>query len=211
MEVHPPEHGIHSFRDFLVHMGTITLGLLIAIGLEATAQAIHHHHQVTEAREQIHHELEANRHTIAKDRDVLQKAYVQMRSNLTELQRDGPLDSDKLHFGWYWEGGESSAWQTVRDTGVVAFMPYEEVHGYANAYMQQATVDEAAKDYIKQSTKAIQPLLRHGDLKHASLAGITFTPEERKQLVQSCLDDLSQISLMLDLSDSLDELYRKAG
>jgi hypothetical protein len=29
MEVHPPEHGIHSWRDFVVHMGTITLCLLL--------------------------------------------------------------------------------------------------------------------------------------------------------------------------------------
>lgn len=45
MEVHPPEHGIHSWRDFLVHMGTITLGLLIAIGLEQTVECFHHRHQ----------------------------------------------------------------------------------------------------------------------------------------------------------------------
>ena len=31
MEVHASEHGIHSWRDFFVHMGTICLGLLIAL------------------------------------------------------------------------------------------------------------------------------------------------------------------------------------
>ena len=53
MEVHAPEHGIHSWRDFLVHMGTICLGLLIALGLEQAAEAIHHAHQRAELREAL--------------------------------------------------------------------------------------------------------------------------------------------------------------
>ena len=56
MEVHPPEHGIHSWRDFLVHMGTIVLGLLIAIALEQGAEALHHRHQAKELREDLHQE-----------------------------------------------------------------------------------------------------------------------------------------------------------
>ncbi len=211
MEVHPPEHGIHNWRDFLVHMGTITLGLLIALGLEAAAESVHHHHQVAEAREQIHIELDENRKITAKDREILQNAYAQMRTNLTALQADGPVDSSKLRFGWFWNSGESSAWQTARDTGAVALMPYDEVQRYADAYLQQEAVSDAAKGYIKQATKAVQPLLRHGDLEqHGTLVGVTLTQDERKQLTQSTLDNLSQIGLLLDLSRSLDSLYQRA-
>jgi hypothetical protein len=53
MEVHAPEHGIHTWRDFFVHMGTICLGLIIALGLEQIAEAIHHSHQRTELREAL--------------------------------------------------------------------------------------------------------------------------------------------------------------
>ena len=58
MEVHPPEHGIHSWRDFFVHMGTICLGLLIAIGLEQSAEALHRRHEAQELREDLRHEGE---------------------------------------------------------------------------------------------------------------------------------------------------------
>jgi hypothetical protein len=210
MEVHPPEHGIHSWRDFLVHMGTITLGLLIALGLEASAEALHHHHQVNEARERIHRELEENRQTIAKDRDVLQKTWTQMQTNVKVLNASGPLDSGQLQFGWYWSAGETSAWQTARDTGALALMPYDEVQRYADVYFQQASVNQAADAYIQQNARAVQPLLSHGVPEHGKLSGVTLTPEERKQLSQGCLDTLSQIGLVLDLSASLDELYRRA-
>lgn len=50
MEVHPPEGGIHSWRDFFIHMGTICLGLLIALGLEQVAVAVHEAHQRAELR-----------------------------------------------------------------------------------------------------------------------------------------------------------------
>ncbi len=40
MEVHAPEHAIRSWRDFFVHMGTICLGLLIAIALEQGVEAL---------------------------------------------------------------------------------------------------------------------------------------------------------------------------
>lgn len=42
MEIHPPQHGIQSWREFLLHMTTIVLGILIAIGLEQTVEWVHH-------------------------------------------------------------------------------------------------------------------------------------------------------------------------
>jgi hypothetical protein len=35
--VHPPHAAAHSWKDFFVHIATISVGLLIAIGLEQTA------------------------------------------------------------------------------------------------------------------------------------------------------------------------------
>ena len=44
IEVHPPDEKIHGVRDFLLHLFTITIGLLIALGLEAGVERLHHHH-----------------------------------------------------------------------------------------------------------------------------------------------------------------------
>jgi hypothetical protein len=52
MEVHPPDHPIMTWKQFFVHMSTICLGLLIALGLEQGVEALHRHHQ--------RHQLEAD-------------------------------------------------------------------------------------------------------------------------------------------------------
>ena len=49
LDVHAPEHRIHGTRDFFLHLFTITIGLLIALGLEASVEALHHRHQRQEA------------------------------------------------------------------------------------------------------------------------------------------------------------------
>lgn len=49
LDVHAPEHPIGGPRDFLVHLLTITVGLLIALGLENSVEALHHRHQRKEA------------------------------------------------------------------------------------------------------------------------------------------------------------------
>jgi hypothetical protein len=41
MEVHPPHAPLHSWKDFWIHLGTITIGLLIAISLEQSVEALH--------------------------------------------------------------------------------------------------------------------------------------------------------------------------
>ena len=33
LDIHPPHKAAHTWRDFLIHIATIGLGLLIAVGL----------------------------------------------------------------------------------------------------------------------------------------------------------------------------------
>src|SRR5665213_4497233 len=52
IDVHVPHGGLHTWKDFWIHLGTITLGLLIAISLEQSVEWLHHLHQ--------RHQLEAS-------------------------------------------------------------------------------------------------------------------------------------------------------
>ena len=38
LDVHPPHEAAHSWKDFLIHIATIVVGVLIAIGLEQTVE-----------------------------------------------------------------------------------------------------------------------------------------------------------------------------
>lgn len=53
LDVHAPHEGIHSWRQFMLHMCTIVLGLLIAISLEQSVEALHRAHERAELRESL--------------------------------------------------------------------------------------------------------------------------------------------------------------
>ena len=70
MEVHPPHHAISSWREFFLHMITIVLGLLIAIGLEQSVEVLHRRHLRQELQESFRAEAERNVKILTKHLDV---------------------------------------------------------------------------------------------------------------------------------------------
>lgn len=50
IDIHPPHHGGITRRDFFLHLFTVVLGILIAIGLEQTVEYLHHRDLAAEAR-----------------------------------------------------------------------------------------------------------------------------------------------------------------
>ncbi len=51
IDIHPPHHAATTRRDFFIHLSTVVLGILIAIGLEQTVEYLHRRHQLHELRE----------------------------------------------------------------------------------------------------------------------------------------------------------------
>jgi hypothetical protein len=60
LDVHPPHSPTHTWKDFLIHIATIVVGLLIAVGLEQTVEHFHHQHQSHELVAQLQTESESN-------------------------------------------------------------------------------------------------------------------------------------------------------
>jgi len=61
LDVHPPHEPTHTWKDFFIHIATIVIGLLIAIGLEQTVEYVHRRYELKEAREALAQEREENR------------------------------------------------------------------------------------------------------------------------------------------------------
>ncbi len=55
MEIHKPK-AAHSIREFLIEIGTITCGILIALGLEQAIEQSHWRHEVEVERAALHDE-----------------------------------------------------------------------------------------------------------------------------------------------------------
>jgi hypothetical protein len=141
LDVHARQEVVHTWKDFFIHIATIVIGLLIAIGLEQTVEVFHHRHQVAEAREALRLELDQNRRAYA-DRiiefhrqtaallnniDVLR--YIQQHSDARQESLPGILV-------WHAVRGEftESAWKTAQQSNVTALMPQHEVRRYTLIY-----------------------------------------------------------------------------
>src|SRR5450631_1599283 len=60
LDVHAPHETVHTWKGFFIHLATIVIGLLIAIGLEQMVEKIHRHFELKETREALQREREAN-------------------------------------------------------------------------------------------------------------------------------------------------------
>lgn len=61
IDVHVPQKSEHTWTDFFIHIGTIAVGLLLAIGLEQAIEALHHHNQRNELIVAMRAEAQNNR------------------------------------------------------------------------------------------------------------------------------------------------------
>jgi hypothetical protein len=147
LDVHAPDHGIHGVRDFSIHLLTITAGLLIALGLEAGVEAMHHRHQRIEAEATIRREIEENRSKLVKMQGntkteianlVLALAFIE---DLRSGKRDDP---SKIKLGFNIEPLQSASWSTASATGVLNYMEYDKAQRFATAYHEQELFESAA-------------------------------------------------------------------
>lgn len=60
IDIHPPHHGALTRRDFFIHLSTVVLGILIAIGLEQTVEYLHHRDLAAEAQRALIKERHAD-------------------------------------------------------------------------------------------------------------------------------------------------------
>jgi cold shock CspA family protein len=64
LDVHAPHENVHTWKDFFIHITTITIGLLIAIALEQTVEYLHHRHQAKEMADNLRAESLANHRVV---------------------------------------------------------------------------------------------------------------------------------------------------
>lgn len=202
MDVHPPHEPIHTWKDFLVHLATITIGLLIALGLEGAVEAMHHRHLLHTAEESLREELAQNVHWLEHDERQLDVTERMLQSNLrilNELKAHQPADG-KLEMHWEWDAMQSAAWDTARNTGAVALMPYDRAQSYNALYLQAADVNEQASVSIRDTYDGLKQLPGGDDASGLS-------PAQLDTLIAAQQKTLNDLAYTRDLCDSLARMY----
>jgi hypothetical protein len=149
MDIHKPKP-IHNWRDFLKEVGTIVLGVSIALGAEQGVEYIHWRNQVQDAREVIATEMAQNigtaivywRAQICTERRLDELAQILDRA--AETGRLPPVGDIGRPARRLWRTG---AWDTVVASQAATHFPRQQLAGLADLYgMVRMTYDDTGFD-----------------------------------------------------------------
>ena len=225
MDVHAPHQPIHGVKDFFLHLLTITVGLLIAVGIEGCVALHHEHTLVKEARASIREEIEhnvksmtdavktieANKAEIKKDIDTL--------TNIQQHPKDKSLQNADIKANFNIQGIHEAAWKTAQSTGALAYMPHQEVQRYTDIY-------EAHHAFLTQQDKILEDEAKFlGVMAKTNFGHGDITLEQTSAALEplgvwlahlSYLDLMAKLSLMsdqafLDGKDAPSDLHEDLG
>ena len=125
IDVHPPHHGSITRRDFFIHLFTVVLGILIAIGLEQTVEYVHHRELARVAREQLLRERADDDRSNELNIFTTQRHEQDLRRDLTILQavrNHAPLPSGPFIVRRFRYLYAEDTWIKVHQTGTVNYL-----------------------------------------------------------------------------------------
>src|SRR3984885_1647368 len=140
LDVHPPHRPIEGVGEFFLHLFTITVGLLIAVGIEAAVERHQHRELAAEARDTMTAEIRKNSINVADALKEIDQEQQKLKDNLDSVRKVqlNPSDpaSRNLHLdiSFNTTGLEDTGWRTAQVTGALAFMPYAESERYTSIY-----------------------------------------------------------------------------
>jgi hypothetical protein len=135
--VHAPQHGIHTWRDFVVHIAVVTIGLLLAIGLQQMVEFVHHREQRAQLEEQMRETFVANSELIADDLKKLAtlRTYVVDHRLAVDARLEGrsvpapPAETDPRNFN-YAPPPDLGAYDAAKANGTVALLSLDKIRLY---------------------------------------------------------------------------------
>jgi hypothetical protein len=202
LDVHPPDHSLHGWRDFLIHLATITIGLLIALSLEGCVEWRHHRNLVHEAEASLGNEIRSN----AKD---LQGALQDVRKEQEVLRQDVAVmkriianpklpNRESMSINFHLRSFDDVSWKTAQSTGALSYMPYERAQEYSAIYGQQDEIATAEQQAVRDTVISVGPFLNSKDGDPNPSGDEAVQIKDRLETLQGQLTFLESLVLGLD-------------
>jgi hypothetical protein len=196
MDVHAPHQSLHTWKDFWIHLGTITAGLLIAVALEQAVENLHHLHQ----RHQLEEDLraEASKNILILDHNyrsidnsmawawALRDSVNAMHASGGKIKLPYPPKPDPTQTVITMPS--SSAWTTAQASALVDLLPRDEAKMYDRVYYELKLYSDV------QLTRADQ--IREETFFLARFGPVTLAPLKPDLSLMS-VDQLDQLSALL--------------
>ena len=155
LDVHPPEHAAHTWRDFFIHIATIVVGLFIAVGLEQTVEHFHHLHQRHQLEDNLRDELRVDLRRDAMDfrRFADIRAYtVELKSAVT-ARRTGhpsppaPPAANDPRRNELPSAPSIAIWEAAKLDATITLLPSKEINLYNAIILQHSLIFVALDDF----------------------------------------------------------------
>ena len=190
LDVHPPHQAAHTWKDFFIHIATIVVGLIIAVGLEQTVEFFHHRHQLEEVRAQLAEERELDARILAYDKAMDQQMDAELATDAALLQRRATGDktplAGKLHYRWFGLALQDGGWQSAKQRSAIALLPENDLLVYSYRYFDFAS--------FMQSSLVLFPTLNEAAaIVHDTPSG-DFSPDDTQQLIRLTHQAQGQLS-----------------
>jgi hypothetical protein len=177
MEFHLAGH-VRTLKDFLTHLGIVTLGILIALGLE---QLVATHERSKVAREAIagfRRELADNRAQVEEMLAAMPQLREQIQAQVASLSAVGSAESKSVvpikYPGIHFDLISSASWDTAIATQALNDIPYADAKRYGEAYgVFRIFMDEERTG-----------LASWQDLRSFGPDAAVLTPERRRALIE---------------------------
>lgn len=201
IEVHAPHEATHTWSDFFIHIDTIAIGLLLAIGLEQSVEYVHHAHERRELRAALY----AESAQILKDSRGVRKVCEADRlennfriSQLRAIRDKRPVPPEPKINKPPADLPNDPIWQASKASGTTALLGREEqaAYGELNAMCLQAYDAEVAIRVARREVNAYSGEFVVGGEDYAT----AFSHASR-----------AEIQEMIKLLGSLDDAEREEG
>lgn len=203
VEIHKPKP-IHSWREFFKEVGTIVLGVCIALLAEQAVDWWHWRNQVADARASIRNELALDSF-YALDWRVRGQCFdrqldaVEARLGATKDGDQAPLLKTRFFTSFLpWVAG---AWSSAVASNVLNHMPLEERNTYAGIYAELEQI-RAAQPYTFNGQATLWTLVSNPR---------PLTPELRQQLLQGIAQERAYVAYQARYSSHIVEVATQAG
>jgi hypothetical protein len=149
LDVHPPHAAVHTWKDFFIHLATITIGLLIALSLEQSVVWAHHLRQRHRLEADLQEEGMKDRALVEDDVRFLEITWAVNAARLRELESvlagrsksvppfpagsfAAPEHPKQLLFVM----PSAAVWTTAKDGALLDLLPQEMARRYERLYLQ---------------------------------------------------------------------------
>jgi len=182
IDVHVPHKSEHTWTDFFIHIGTIAVGLLLAIGLEQTVEAIHHEHERRALIENFHQECADNLKVFNSDLDIVHRNIGWARSSLALLRnatpQSGYITVTAMQPGELsgMHAPSRSVWAVAKSSGKVELLPeniaevFDRVDGEGGHFNDLIQTSVTAQQRMKSFADRVGSPLNKGGTIHLTLA-----------------------------------------